>query len=561
VADRTRATGAHPAPPRERFLYDYGKGGQWRSMGLRVALGFPAPYAVGMANLAFQWIYHLMNRESGVRCDRFFLPGPGQIAPHTTTLETGRPLNEYDVVAFSLPFEPDYPNMVRLLRDGGVEPVAEKRHGAPLVIAGGVAVAANPEPVAAFLDAVAVGDAEPLMRELLEVLRGARGAESHAAKMELLAQCAAVPGMYVPALYQVTHDSAGLVVARTARAGAPRVVRAVHLDSLAEPAHSPIVSDGAAFKDMFLVELSRGCPYKCRFCLTRHTASGFRAAPGQALAALVSDGARIARRVGFVGTAFADAASMNATCKAAAHEQMRVSFSSIRLTDRVLALFREWGAVIDNETLAIAPEAATERMRRVLDKDLGAQLDKFLDSELPERTRSVKMYYLLGAPGERDEDVDAIAGEAQMAHRRLSARGVGLSLSVNPMVAKAHTPMQWAEMPARNTIRNRLGGLKKQLAARPRIPVQGLGARDAEIQTMLSLGDRRLAPVIAHAAHSGGARAAWFKGLSQNSLSLDFYVRRKRDTSEILPWDVIDHGMSRAKLYSQFQDIMSLAEI
>jgi radical SAM superfamily enzyme YgiQ (UPF0313 family) len=559
VAGKRNATGAPVAPPRERFLYDYGKGAQWRSMRLRVALGFPSTYAAGMANLAFQWIYHLMNREPGVRCDRFFMPEPGAGSAHVTTLETGRPLNDYDVVAFSLAFEPDYPNMVRLLREGGVEPIAEKRTGPPIVIAGGVAVSANPEPVAAFLDLVAAGDGEPLLGGLLEALRDARGAGTRVARRELIARCAALPGVYAPSLHDVEYRGDGVIAARREKPGVPRVVSAARLDALTEPAHSPVVSDGAAFADMFLVELSRGCPYTCRFCLTRHIGRGFRAAPGPALAALVRSGSQIARRAGFVGTAFADAASMDAACRAAADAGMRVSFSSIRLTRRVLEMFREWPDVIDNKTLAVAPEAATGRMRRVLDKDLEARLEQFLDSPLPERTKAVKMYYLIGAPGERDEDVDAIAEQARNAHRRLAARGVSLSLSVNPMVAKPHTPMQWTAMPDRNALRGRLGSLRKRLASKPRIQVQGLGARDAEIQTMLSLGDRRLAPVIAHAAEHNATRSAWFEGLKRHGLSLDFYVRRERGEHEILPWDIISHGVDRPQLYEQYRRIMDLA--
>ena len=238
--------------------------------------------------------------------------------------------------------------------------------------------------------------------------------------------------------------------------------------------------------------------------------------------------------------------------------QLRTELSLVPGTPLVLQV-REVGA--DGVTLGLAPEAATGRMRRVLDKDLEARLEQFLDSPLPARTKSVKMYYLIGAPGERDDDVDAIADQARNAHNRLAARGVGLSLSVNPMVAKAHTPMQWTAMPDRNALRGRLGSLRKRLASKPRIPVQGLGARDAEIQTMLSLGDRRLAPVIAHAAERNAARAAWFEGLKRHGLSLDFYVRRERGEHEIFPWDIISHGVDRAQLYEQYRRIMDLAGI
>ena len=540
--------GQYPeAARRERTLYEYGKERQWDALKLRVALGFPSSYKVGMSNLAFLWIYHLFNRAPGVRCDRFFMPEQGD---RVATLEMGRAPAEYDVVAFSVAYEMDYAHIVWLLRAGGVEPVAEKRHAQPLVLAGGVAVSANPEPVAPFLDAVVVGDAEAVIEELLHVLKNA----SDGVRERL----SRIPGVYVPSLINVEYKQDGSVARIVDGRNRQAEVIAAHIEEIDEPAHASIVSPGAAFRDMFLVELARGCPYHCRFCLTSHLGGAFRSAPSGKFVSVVRRGLEVARRVGLVGTAFADSKGMDAVCEAARDAGATVSFSSVRLTPRVLRLFDRWGDVIDNKTLTLAPEAATRKLRMVLNKNPESPLDEFLKEHTPEGVRTLKLYYLIGIPGEEDEDVDALGDEALHIRDALSASGLRVLLSVNPMIPKPHTPMQWTALPHKRVLRARIRRLRKRLGGAG-IRVQGMGAREAMIQTVLSLGDRRLAPALDNVARQGCTLSAYEPALKKQGLSADFYTARNRAESEVLPWSFIRHAVAEKQLREQYEDMAACA--
>lgn len=544
------------APYPERPVYEYG--GDASAVKLRVALGFPANYRAGMANLAFLWIHHLLNREPGVRCDRFFEPdGPGG---STATLETGRPLARYDVVAFSLPFEPGYAGAVRLLERGGVEIIAEKRRGLPLVIAGGTAVSANPEPVADFFDAIVIGEAEAVLPKLIPALTGAVHANLKTGRADFLKSLAEIPGVYVPSLYQIDYNADGTIREMKRKDGKDARVHAARLEKIDEPAHAGIVAPRAAFGDMFLIELSRGCPFSCRFCLTRHTGHGFRAAEEKSLVAVAQRGLDHAPRLGLVGTAFASAGAADAVCRAAAQKDATVSFSSIRLTGRVMKLFHDWSSVIDNRTLAVAPEAASPRLRRVIDKDLEQPLEQFLSWELPRSVKKIKLYYLIGIPGESDEDADAIASEAARAGESMSKKKIRVSLSVNPMVSKAHTPMQWTAPADRGALRARLRRLRAAAAERG-VNFSGMGARESEIQTALSLGDRRVAPVIRDVARGADTPSAYVEAFKKNEPGLEFYAHRKRNIDEILPWRFIDHGVSGAWLRRQYEELTAAAGI
>lgn len=533
----------------EKSLYDYGRGLEWNSLRLRVAIGFPAPYRAGMSNLGFLWVYHLLNMEDGVRCDRFFLPDPDEGGKaRISTIETGRPISQYDVVAFSLPYERDYPQIVRLLRGGGVEPFASKRHCDPLVIAGGVAVGANPEPVAEFFDAIVIGEAESVVAPIIEA---AAGCGSGGGVLEELRK---IPGVYAPSFYTVEYKNDGTVARITPDAAVEAVVKT----KIEEPAHSPIVAEGAAFKNMFLVEMSRGCPHRCRFCLTRYSAQGFRAAPEEALLAAVGRGLSIANRVGLIGTAFAHAGSADAVCREVSEAGGRLSFSSLRMTDRVSEIFSKWGSAIDNETLSIAPEVATDKLRRVLDKDMEKSLERFLDGDIPGSVRALKLYYLAGVPGEEEPDIDAIIEEALRVREKAAGRGISVSLSVNPLVPKAHTPLQWMRPAERNVVKARTGRIRRSLAGHG-VKVGGMGAREAEIQTMLSLGDRRLAAVIADAAGTGCTASDYETALKRHGLSMGFYSGRARSWEETLPWSVVSHGAERAGLWEQYRESAAMA--
>ncbi|GAH72646.1 unnamed protein product, partial [marine sediment metagenome] len=268
-------------------------------------------------------------------------------------IEAGRPLSEYDVVAFSLPYEGGYPRVPHMLMRGGVEPLSERRPRGPLVIAGGAAASANPEPIADFLDAVVVGEAEAAIEPLLDVLIAARLDPSRKRKAPLSFESLrddlrGLPGVYLPSDYRHTYGSDGMLEGIEPMPGAPDRIEAARPARIDEPAHSPVISDRSAFPNRFLVEAARGCPYRCRFCLAGHTGGSFR--PAKGIEETVRRGLEVTPKVGLIGTAFTRAARIAKVCELVAEAGGSLSFSSIRVDAGSLELLEKVGPALDIES-------------------------------------------------------------------------------------------------------------------------------------------------------------------------------------------------------------------
>jgi radical SAM superfamily enzyme YgiQ (UPF0313 family) len=541
-------------PPGERGAIRKEPGGR-----LGVALVYPNAYRLGMANLGLHAVYRLLNADPGALCERAFLPDDGG---EPRTVESGRPLRAFDVVAFSLSFEDDYPNVLAALARAGL-PLrsAARDEGHPLVVAGGIAVQINPEPVAPFFDAFLVGEGEVLVPPFLAFARAALGARP--ARAALLRDLAALKGAYVPSLYEVEYSDTrrpeGRWVTRFApRDGAPaRVVRAYAPDLRGVATSRVVDSPDAQFGDLYLTEVARGCLWGCRFCAAGFVQRPYREVDLETLRAEARKGIERGQRVGLVGPDTSDYTGLDPLTCAIGEAGGTFSPSSLRVDAITPALSRRM-AEGGERSITIAPEAGTERLRKVVNKDFSDdQIVQAAENAVSQGMHHVKMYFMCGLPTETDEDVLGMARvalrireEVMVPWARKRGRMGRIGLSVNPFVPKPWTPFQWAPLAPRDALDAKRRLLEKAL--RPKgIDVELLSTREAYLQALFSRGDRRCADLLelAHAETGGDLRAA----LRRWPHDPDFFVHREAGVEEELPWDFLDHGLTKRFLAREYR--------
>lgn len=540
----------------EVHLYDYGKGRKWKPFPLRFALGFPNKYSVGMANLGFLWIYHLLNRMNSVRCDRFFQDTP---APEGAikTIEAERPLKDYSVVGFSMPFEMDFINLPLMLERGGIEPLASLREF-PLVVVGGIAVSANPEPITDFVDAVFVGESEEIIGDFVKLYLKYRASRKNFRSLEikrlLLEKFVSVPGIYVPSFYEISYLSDGRIGKIQPGKWAIRIVKRQRLSIFRGVPHSPIVAKKSAFQNMFLVEMSRGCPFRCGFCLSRCLSQPFRAFEESDLRKVIVSGLSKVKKIGIIGTGFSSAGTLSSVCRAVLEGRGEISFSSLRLTPQVMRVFSEFGDNLRLRTVSVAPETASAHLRQVICKDVYEDSPEAVGILEKIDVRKVKLYFLVGIPGEGEEDIVEIVRYAHQVWKRKW----GIELSVSPLVPKPFTPFQWHPMENLESIKNKLSILKDGVRGAG-FGIKAESPRIAEIQAIISRGDRRLGAAISQTAEYGGGPAGFLRAMKKHGLSKEFYLYRTRAKNEIFPWDTLEYPETKQTLWKEYERIKRLA--
>jgi len=482
---------------------------------LPIALAYANSYQVGMSSLALHTLYRLLNKQPQVVCERVFLSGRSR--QPLITLESQHDILDCAVLAVSLSFELDYINLAALLRQAGMPPQAEQRDETyPLLLLGGPAVTANPEPLAAISDAFFIGEVEEAISPLSSLLWEAVDAP----RAEVLAALARLPGVYVP-------SRAPLPVKR-------RWVR--RLDDY--PTASTIFTPDTEFGDMYLMEISRGCGRGCRFCLAGYTYRPPRERSLAALLAQAQEGLKQRDRIGLVGAAISDYSQIDELVAALRRLGARISVSSLRakpLSETLVAALAESGV----RTLTLAPEAGCESLRRLVNKGITEE-DILAAVELAQRYRfpALKLYFMIGLPGETTDDVAAIATLVDTIRKRFSGE---IAINVSPFVPKAHTPFQWAAMAAPEILEERLAALRAGLQ-RENAELKTESIAWSRIQGVLARGDRRLGRVLA-AMEGHTSLRAWEKALREQGLEEEEYLR-ERSWDETLPWQVVDMGVN-----------------
>ena len=508
---------------------------------LRICLCYPNTYYLGMSNLGYQGVYWLLNQQPWAACDRAFLPERSQLARYQATrtpvigLETGLPLRDFHVLGFSLNFELDYAHLPLMLSLSGVPPLASARADPdPLVILGGPAPSYNPEPLAAFADAVVVGEAEEVIAPLTQILC-AWALEGRLSRAALLAELSRLRGCYVPSRYAVSYHGDGTVQAVTPQPPAPAHVPRLwprHLD--AWPTCSRLLTPHTEFGRMFLLELSRGCGRGCRFCVASYCYRPPRRRSLGLLLDLAAQGLAQRDTIGLLAAAVSDYPQVEQLCAGIVAAGGKVSLASLRADTLTPGLMRSLQAS-GVRTLTLAPEAGTDRLRLGMGKDISDQ--HYLEAArlaYQHGVRTLKLYFMVGLPGETDEDVDAIADFV----RRLQAQAPfpRLTVAAGALVPKPGTPFQREAMLAPQAVRARLAHLRAHLAGTRGVSFAFEGANWSFLQGALARGDRRLAPVIMAAAADPARAGTWSRAFAQGGLDPAWYALRPRPQDELLPW-------------------------
>lgn len=504
-----------------------------------------------MTNLGFQMVYHLFNSLEGVVCERAFLPSKEDLDEHARTdtrlfsYESLAPLKDFDVLAFSVPFEEDYVNIPRILGLSGVPVFSAERADGPLVAGGGVALSLNPEPVADFFDLFLLGEGEGSLAPFIDLYEKAR--RSGLDKKATLRLFDSLAWAYVPSLYGFEYDDAHIKEIRREAGAKEKVVAAKNFDlSGYEIPENFIRTPESEFRDTSLMELERGCPRGCRFC-----AAGFLYLPPRwrdigKVKEAVEKGISATGKVGLVGTAVSEYPEIKDVIRCATGLNGVATLSSLRL-DRLdaefLALLKEGGY----RTITLAPEAGTERMREVVNKGI-------TDAEIMESIRLVseagflklKLYFIVGFPSETDEDAEGIV-ELTRRIKGVMKRGE-ITLSVNPFIPKPFTPFQWCAFTDAAVVEKRLAIVKEGLKGKRGVAVKEMGAKEAFIQAYIARADRRASEVLIDAAESG-----WKKALKKAGPLITASVYAAREKDEILPWDLIDHGVKKDYLWREYE--------
>lgn len=496
---------------------------------------FPNSYHVGMSNLAVHILYRALNARDDVVCERFFYEEGAPLV----SVESSRPLSSFALVFFTLSFELDYPNIVKILEQSSIPPLAGDRgDGSPLVVAGGVCVMANPEPVAPFFDLMVAGDIEATLSQFMDRFAAARAS----GRERTLADLGAFPFVYHPARLSVRYREDGQVAAFEP----PGFSVAVEHYAGHTLGASAIISPDTEFGDMTLIEGARGCPSRCSFCLIGNL---YRFRPEDIRTAVGGS-----KDVGIIGGGMSFHPRIVEIVDGFLKEGVRVHLPSLRLDEVPIGLIEILKD--DIKTLTFGIEAGREPLRAFLGKKIAEEeILSRIDAIMRLKSFNLKLYFMIGIPGETLDDIDAVPELVKRVRHIMIRQGAprgslgNITVHVSPLVPKAATPFQWAPMADMGELKEKIARLRAAFRKIDNTVFTHDSVKFSFLQAVLSRGDRRVSDVVVRLAHDENLNRI----IRESSLNLNFYAMRERAPDEVFPWDFISGRISKEKLRGTFR--------
>ncbi|MBN1153866.1 radical SAM protein [candidate division KSB1 bacterium] len=497
---------------------------------LRIALVYPNSYEVGMANLGFQSVYRLFNEHPLVMCERAFYDP--SLEETVRSIESGQLVTQFDVIAFSVSFEMDFFNMLKFLQQAGLSLRAADRHVRdPLVIAGGVATFINPLPIAPFIDLFFLGEIESQMHTLIDGLLSWKSAAID--KNEVVASLSKAPGFYS----SLVKDRDRVVIAHAGKQDNGEVLQ-----------YSPIVTSYSHFKDTFLIEVGRGCYRRCRFCAASHIYQPVRFFPLEVILSTIDKHIQGTRKIGLVGAALCDYPEIVQLGRDLVTGGYELGLSSYRfetISESFLDVLNTGGV----KTITLAPEAGSFELRKRINKPIPDEL--IYDSiELIAKSniKNLKLYYLVGLPGETAADIDAMINAVRKIKSIFysgNKPGRELTISTNAFIPKPFTPFQWCGLADEAYLKENRRYIERQLKSIGMIRMTQRSVKSEVLQAMLSLGNHTIADVLETSVLTNDLNYLYDSNEGRSAI-------HQKAEDESLSWDFIDYPVGKKQLWKQY---------